>query len=139
MLRQAEIIIKSSDDQQADFVSTGTVDSGKLGYTITYDESEITGVPGARTTIGVSEDLVTVTKTGELATTLVFEPGRDLSAVVVTPYGRLEGKISTKKAAYTLRGEGTGGESLLVELRYELTWAEQTLEHELNIECRMLS
>ena len=138
MLRQAEIIIKSPGDGQADFVSMGTVDSGKLGYTISYDESELTGVPGSGTTIGVSEDMVTVTKTGELATTLVFEPGRDLSAVVVTPYGQLEGRLSTKKAAYTLQ-TGPEGESMLVELRYELIWAEQKLEHELNIECRMLS
>lgn len=66
-------------------------------YTLTYQESQVTGMEGTQTTIQVERDgeRVTLMRTGGYNSQMVFEEGRRHLSLYQTPYGSMTVGINT--------------------------------------------
>ena len=72
--------IQSLNDDPPEVVELVTegrlMDCGDAGYTLSYQESEITGLEGTLTTFQVEPDCITLMRMGEFNSQMVFQPGR---------------------------------------------------------------
>ncbi len=78
-------------------------------YSITYDESELTGMEGSVTSVNfdISEPtLVTLMRSGAYRMAMVFEQGKRHICTYQTPYMPIEMAVSTKKLENTLTADG---------------------------------
>lgn len=75
-------------------------------YYISYEETELTGMAGTRTTLRVSPDCVRVIRTGEYPSNLVFEQGKRHLSLYHTDYGDLSVVVSTQCIQSTLNDDG---------------------------------
>ena len=79
-----------------ELVTDGTLTRVGDTYTITYEESEVTGMEGAVTTIMVEGEQVTMMRLGEFSTQMVFQEGRRHLSMYSTPYGTMEIAVNTR-------------------------------------------
>ena len=111
--------IQSLNDDPPEVVELVTegrlMDCGDAGYTLSYQESEITGLEGTLTTFQVEPDCITLMRMGEFNSQMVFQPGRRHFSMYNTPYGALSIGINTKKMRADL--DESGGQ---IELNYAI-------------------
>lgn len=90
------------------------VTAGKLSksednsITLSYQESEVTGLEGTLTTIQVEPERITLMRVGAVNSQMVFEEGRKHLSLYDTPYGALSVGINTRKMRAQL--DETGGD-----------------------------
>ena len=97
------------DEREPDcieLVSAGTFEQTTEGYTITYQESQLTGLEGTTTVLQVSEGQVTLLRQGEVNSVMVFEEGRQHVSVYETPAGTLAITINTRRLRSELDAQG---------------------------------
>lgn len=105
-----------TEEEPVELVTTGKLEPlGDDCYTLSYQESEVTGFAGTLTTIQVEPNRVTLQRVGAVNSQMVFEEGRSHLSMYDTPYGALSVGIRTRKMRSTL-GD-SGGE---VEVHYAL-------------------
>lgn len=75
-------------------------------YYISYDESELTGMQGTHTTVKVSQDGVSVIRTGKYPSQMEFKTGGNHMTMYQTDYGALTVVISTKYITAALTDDG---------------------------------
>ena len=90
--------LQKVDDGQEDNVSLVTPGryffrDGK--HYISYEESEMTGLLGTRTTLKISDDSVAVIRTGKNPSQLIFEKGKKHMSLYSTDFGDLTVAVST--------------------------------------------
>jgi len=79
-----------------ELVTEGKLIRAGSTYTVTYEESEVTGMEGAVTTIIVEGEQVTMMRLGEFSTQMVFREGRRHLSMYSTPYGTMEIAVDTR-------------------------------------------
>ena len=98
------------DDADPDCIELVThgrlADFGDGGYTLSYQESELTGLEGTLTTFQVEPDCITLMRVGGVNSQMVFQPGRRHFSMYDTPYGALSVGVNTKKMKSTLTEAG---------------------------------
>ena len=100
---------EGTDDDTGELVTEGLLaKEGEGEYTLSYQESEITGLEGTLTTFQVEQGRVTLLRVGEVNSQMVFEEGRRHLSMYETPYGALSIGVNTRKMRSSL-GD-TGGE-----------------------------
>lgn len=121
MCENVIISIKSNqiyDEREPDFIeliSAGTLEQTEEGYTITYQESELTGLEGTTTVLQVSEGQVTLLRQGGVNSVMVFEEGRQHVSVYETPEGTLAISVNTQRLRSAL--DARGGD---IEIQYTI-------------------
>ena len=92
-----------------ELISEGTmsIDDGGA-VTVTYQETELTGMEGTTTRFTIQGDSVVLTRTGSVTSQMVFQKGVRHSSLYETPYGALTVDVSTLRLAHRL-GERGGG------------------------------
>ena len=107
---------EDKDNEAVELITEGRL-TGDLdtGYTISYQESRLTGLEGTLTTFQIEKDRITLLRVGEVNSQMVFEKGRRHLSLYETPYGALTVGVDTHKARSTI-GE-TGGE---IEIDYAI-------------------
>ena len=101
---------------EVELVTAGTLKrDGADGYTVTYQESELTGLEGTTTRLHIGKGRATLLREGSVNSQMVFEEGRRHLSMYETPYGALSIGVSTKRMRSTL-GE-SGGD---VEIDYAI-------------------
>ena len=75
-------------------------------YYISYEESELTGLAGTRTTLRVKPDYVKLVRTGLYPSELQFELGKRHMSLYHTDYGDLSIVVSTNHIRNTLTDDG---------------------------------
>ena len=114
-IRGKQLYAEGSPDEM-ELVTSGTLKrDGKGGYTISYQESELTGLEGTTTKVHVDGRRVTLLREGSINSQMVFEEGMRHLSMYETPYGALSIGVSTKRMRSTL-GE-SGGD---VEIDYAI-------------------
>ena len=98
-----------------ELVTQGRLKEREGGYTLTYQESELTGLEGTRTTIEVEEEQVTLLREGGVNSQMVFEEGRQHTSLYETPYGELSVDIQTSRLLHNLTERGG-----LMEIKYSI-------------------
>ena len=94
-------------DDTIELVTEGCLEpDGDDGYTLSYQESPLTGLDGTLTTFQVEPERVTLLRVGEVNAQMVFEPGRRHLALYETPYGALSVGVNTRKMRADLSDRG---------------------------------
>ena len=100
-----------------------TMDGGEI--TLTYQESELTGMEGTVTTFAICGGIVTLTRTGSVSSQIVFQKGKQHSSFYETPWGALSVDVTTSCLAMKL-GERGG----VMEIKYSIA-----VEHQVTGRC----
>ena len=79
-----------------ELVTAGRLAQDEAGYTLSYQESELTGLEGTLTTFQVEPDRVTLLRVGEFNSQMVFQEGRRHLAMYNTPYGSMTIGVNTR-------------------------------------------
>ena len=91
-------------------------------YYIKYDESEISGVENTKTTLKIDNDVITLIRTGENATQMVFKEDEHHIGLYQTVAGPYTLGIKTKKVINAIDDMGGFLEmEYEIELNYETT------------------
>lgn len=112
MEKQVIISIKGMQEfEQAgkdriELVTQGSLRRVKGILTLCYAESELTGLEGTTTTIQVEPERVTMLRTGQVNTQMVFQEGRRHLAMYNTPYGAMAVGVSTRHLYAEMGDEG---------------------------------
>ena len=75
-------------------------------YTLSYQESELTGLSGTLTTIRVDGPEVTLMRVGEFNSQMVFQEGRRHLSMYNTPYGAMSIGVNTRHLLAELTDQG---------------------------------
>ena len=105
----------AADKDSIELVTRGCLDREGGMLTLQYEESELTGLEGTLTTIQVEPERVTMLRTGQVNTQMVFQEGRRHLAMYNTPYGAMTVGVNTRHLFAEL-GED-GGE---IEIDYNI-------------------
>ncbi len=74
--------------------------------TLTYQETELTGMEGTTTRFSIRDDTVVLARTGMVNSQLVFQRGKRNSSLYETPWGMMQVDVFTTSLAYRLDGRG---------------------------------
>ena len=104
---QGKQSFEAQGDDTIELVTEGCLEpDGDDGYTLSYQESELTGLEGTLTTFQIERDRVTLLRVGEDNSQMVFEEGRRHLSMYDTPYGALSVGINTRKMRAELDARG---------------------------------
>lgn len=78
---------ENADQDVIELVTEGRLEREGGSYTLSYQESELTGLEGTLTTFQIEPERVTLLRVGEYNSQMVFEEGRRHMAMYNTPYG----------------------------------------------------
>ena len=90
---------------------------GEGRYTISYQETELTGLEGTTTVVQVDGPRVTLLREGSINSQMVFEEGQRHLSMYETPYGSLSVGVHTHRMRSTL---GEGGGDLEIDYAIEI-------------------
>lgn len=108
------------EEDQMEFVTDGKLYIRNGVAYIIYDETEVSGMEGCKTTIRVSEKSVKMRRTGDmgLGTELYFETGKRFNSIYETPYGPMGVEVLTEHVNNELDIEKGQG---LVDVQYQIS------------------
>ncbi len=89
---------------------------GNGGFTVTYQESELTGMEGTTTRFSLQDGMMVLERKGSISSQLIFQEGRQSSSLYETPWGTASVDVDT---SYLSCRMGERGGSL--ELRYTVS------------------
>ena len=113
---QGQQAYENQEKETIELVTEGRLEEdGDAGFTLSYQESELTGLEGTLTTFQIEKDRITLLRVGEVNSQMVFEEGRRHLSMYDTPYGALSVGISTRRMRYDLGN--TGGS---IEINYAI-------------------
>ena len=102
--------------EEIELVTAGTMErDGQGGCTISYQESELTGLEGTTTTFEVRGPQVILSRTGSVNSQMVFEEGKQHTSLYETPFGELAIDIQTSRLRHSLTERGG-----LMDLQYSI-------------------
>lgn len=104
-------LIGEEEEDQMEFVTEGKFyDKGDALY-IVYDEGEISGMPGSKTSLKMKEGYVRMQRFGNSLindTIMEFEKGKRYEGYYETPYGSFEMELLTNSLESSVSHEGKG-------------------------------
>ena len=99
--------IEGAEDEVIELVTEGLLaKDGEEEYTLSYQESELTGLEGTLTTFQIEQGRITLMRIGEVNSQMVFEQGRRHLSMYDTPYGALSIGVSTRRMNYRMGDHG---------------------------------
>lgn len=112
---KAHQLYQEQEPDSMELVSAGTLEQTENGYTISYQESELTGLEGTTTVLQVAQGQVTLLRQGEVNSIMVFEEGRQHVSVYDTPAGALAISVNTRRLRSELNDQGGD-----IEIQYSI-------------------
>lgn len=100
-----------------ELVTQGVLTGEEGNYSLTYPESELTGLEGTVTTFHIEKDRITLLREGALNTQMVFQEGKKHFSLYDTPFGGLMLGVKTRKAHSSI---GQSGGALLIRYGLEV-------------------
>ena len=113
MEKQVLIFVRGEqfyDDMEPDTTELMTegvmtiADDGAIS--LTYEETELTGMEGTTTRFSIRDDTVVLARTGMVNSQLVFQRGKRNSSLYETPWGMMQVDVFTTSLAHRLDGRG---------------------------------
>lgn len=112
----------------------GTMEFRDGGWDITYEESELTGLAGVTTTFRVEPDKVTLTRTGKLTSTMVFQEGVPHDSLYRMEFGALMISVNATRLFFDIVPDG-GSIDLVYNIIIENTEA-GVIDYHLDIRAK---
>lgn len=109
--------VQFSDGQpeEIELITEGEYYKDGNEYFASYDESEISGMEGTKTTMKIENDALAIIRQGTTNSNLLFKKGLNHVSLYSTPYGSLEVTVKPSKVLIDI-GEAGGK----VELAYKM-------------------
>jgi uncharacterized beta-barrel protein YwiB (DUF1934 family) len=111
-----QIESENDKDQRIEFATTGTYYLKGQTHYYMYDETEVSGMEGGKTTLKVTDDSVTMRRYGANIVDLVFIVGETRMSMYETPYGIFDMETRTVSLEISLEEGGSGR----VEICYDI-------------------
>ena len=122
-MKQAVILslcsVQRYEDQEAEkleLVTEGTMEFRNGGWDISYTETELTGLEGVTTTFRVEKDQLTLRRTGQLNSEMVFRTGYAHDSLYQMPFGAFAMRVETLSLFYDIVPDGGS-----IDLSYRVT------------------
>ncbi|MGG5462854.1 DUF1934 domain-containing protein [Clostridium sp. B9] len=110
MRKKAIISICSTQDideqEKIEVVTVGEFFADGDEFIATYDETEISGMEGTKTTLRIKGEKVTLHREGTTSTKMEFEKDNTAVSLYNTPYGMLELQTTTKELNLDINENG---------------------------------
>ena len=110
-------LYEGQEPDVTELVTPGTLRREKEGYTIAYEETELTGLEGTTTQLHIAGPRVTLLRQGSVNSQMIFEVGRKHLSMYETPYGSLAVGVDTRRLKNTV---GEGGGELEIDYAIEI-------------------
>ena len=88
--------LEDADPDTMELVTEGRLEQDGNSYTLSYQESELTGLEGTLTTFQIEPERITLMRLGGVNSEMVFELGRRHLSMYDTPYGALAIGVNTR-------------------------------------------
>lgn len=112
---------QDTEDEVVELVTEGLlVKEGEEEYTLSYQESELTGLEGTLTTFQVEQGHIVLLRVGGVNAQMVFEEGRRHFSMYETPFGAFSIGINTRRMRSTL---GENGGDIRIDYAIEIDHA----------------
>ena len=95
-----------AENEVIELVTEGNLSREGGGYRLTYQESPLTGLSGTTTVLDVVGDSVTLTRTGDLRSQMVFQRGKKHYSIYETEYGALTIGVAAARVEHELNDQG---------------------------------
>ena len=116
-IKGKQLYAESSPDE-IELVTAGTLKwDARGGCTVSYQESELTGLEGTTTKLHIDGGKVTLLREGSINSQMVFEEGRRHLSMYETPYGELSIGVNTRRMRSTV---GEAGGDLEIDYAIEI-------------------
>ena len=111
-------LYEEAGPDEMELVTAGTLKmDGAGGCTVSYQETELTGLEGTTTKLHIQKGKVTLLREGSINSQMVFEEGRRHLSMYETPYGELSIGVNTRRMRSTL---GEAGGDLEIDYAIEI-------------------
>lgn len=104
------------DPEVIELVTEGTMEFRNGGWDISYEESALTGLEGVTTTFRVEPNKVTLTRDGQLKSTMVFQEGVAHESLYRMAFGTLMLTVKATRVYFDLVSDGG-----TIDLVYNIT------------------
>ena len=95
------------EDETIELVTEGLLaKEGEGAYTLSYQESELTGLEGTLTTFQIEPERITLMRVGEFNSQMVFQEGRRHMSMYNTPYCAMTIGVNTRHLLAELDDQG---------------------------------
>ena len=91
---------ENADPDTMELVTAGRLEREGNSYTLSYQESELTGLEGTLTTFQIEPERITLMRVGEFNSQMVFQEGRRHMSMYNTPYGAMTIGVNTLPCSY---------------------------------------
>lgn len=109
-------VYDDGDGDNIEMMAEGNFECQDGKYFIDYEETEATGMKGTSTSIEIAPDYVSLTRSGEVETSMLFMENRQTTTYYDTPYGTMVLGINTEAVDASL--DDTGGS---VAVKYSMS------------------
>lgn len=113
---KSNIVMKGEEDQAMDLMTEGKYYEKLGAHYLMYEETEVSGMAGDKTTIKLKEGKVVMHRYGENNSELTFEKGVRYDTLYKTPYGNFEMEVLASEVDYCISPDGCGAVTLIYEL-----------------------
>lgn len=121
--------------EEIELITEGKYFRDEDRFVAEYEESEISGMEGTKTTLRIEDDSVTIMRDGTTNSNLMFKMGHDHLSLYSTPYGALEVTIKPKKVDINMDDRGGN-----VKLEYKMeTMGIGQIENALELNIREIN
>lgn len=105
-IKGKQLYAESAPDEM-ELVTSGTLKrDSRGGFTVSYQESELTGLEGTTTRLHIDGGRVTLLREGSINSQMVFEEGMRHLSMYETPYGELSIGVNTRRMRSTVNEAG---------------------------------
>ena len=122
------------DPEVIELVTDGTMEFRDEGWDISYQESELTGLEGVKTTFRVEPGRVVLDRTGKLRSQMIFQEGVAHESLYQMPFGALMLTVKATNVFYDIVPDG-GVIDLVYHIDIENTQA-GTIDYHLDIRAK---
>lgn len=103
----------SSDicEDQIEFITEGKIYEKNQATYLVYEESEVSGMPGCKTSLKLFGDTIRMKRYGDnvgMDTVIEFEKGRRFEGFYDTPFGAIEMEVLTNDLVNNVTPDGKG-------------------------------
>ena len=132
MVKNAVITVQSRvsvEDEFIEVITPGKFYITKSGYKVEYDETELSGMEGTKTTMIIKEKYFKLNRVGTTETNMEFEKNTQSLSLYKTPFGAMSVVVDTKDIEINMDDNG-GTIHILYTLNVE---GQQLIETDLNV------
>ena len=113
----SEILMKGEEPEIVDMMTEGKFYNKEGAKYFIYEETDLSGMKGDRTTLKLIEKRVVMRRYGANTSELSFEKGKRFESLYHTPYGDFPMEVLSQEASHTIDELGNGE----IKLGYQLS------------------